>query len=62
MECDGISIEPGSYVFSGCNGGVDCPICEGTGEMLCCPWCGSEIIEDEFVCKCTLCEFLLDKD
>jgi len=35
--CQGIHIEGG--VYSGCNGGNDCPVCEGTSEIIYCPEC-----------------------
>lgn len=55
-RCPGVEIEP--TVFSGCSGGKDCPVCEGTGQIVNCPICG-EPVKSNSTCK-QGCWFPLD--
>jgi hypothetical protein len=53
MECQGVEIEPS--VMSGCSGGVDCSVCDGTGVMKNCPSCFEQLHEDD---TCSSCEMI----
>lgn len=56
-QCPGIEIEP--MIFSGCGGGTDCPVCEGTSEMINCPQCSGPLIYDTHGgCGCPACELM----
>jgi len=42
VGCAGIEVELG--MFSGCSGGDDCPVCQGTGRVINCPRCSEPTI------------------